>query len=722
MTRNRNNASDKFSALRACRLTVLCSFVFCVPLAPRTYAQNVDAMAIPQPRKFQQKKILKLTKQVLADPAIAETLRNGELQYAPREETAEEANSKTVPEYTIFDYKIITKPQRNFAQSFFMGVSDDGAYRLSLFSSNDELKELTSSPDWEKLKPEWDAFVAKYWPGLKPRTLWQNAIKDYEADRGLFTLTYDFREQNLILAQVRIDIRLADGKIGGFNIDDQRPRLRRHLQGRPIPPAPDRGALMQAVRSALVAHDGEHEYNLALEKDVKIKESSRRYGRVTFDRTRANEKPTYVSDLVVVLRQTNGHESHIIFEYEESTRKAFMGGIAESNTPVVSEIALPRTLVRDSSPKWGVDGRKLYFATTRDVAGRPWWQRYAPMSSIVVASNLEKEPTLKLIRPLHPLYDDLLSYDLKSAPGKNGRITASLNRGEDQIIFIDEADGTCLFPSQSEAWKERMLKQVPGQAYLPKAFNWFSREATNANASPSVILSIDYGTSKNDLYAAVPVAAAPAQFELIPIVRERGTQLSPCLSPDDKLLAYVQVTASPKKTQEATQSKDIRLVVGDFHSATSAISNKRSLVLASQPVSISWDTKLNSWLIVLENGEVQRIAERGGSFTVSKLPQIKWGDHKLKPISADVSPASGIIAVAAELDTKHVFDNTSCILQSQIFLWDGVTEQVTPAFEPSLNGIPRLKFPNGNHWATIIGNVKSASLENIVDLQSISKE
>jgi hypothetical protein len=110
------------------------------------------------------------------------------------------------------------------------------------------------------------------------------------------------------------------------------------------------------------------------------------------------------------------------------------------------------------------------------------------------------------------------------------------------------------------------------------------------------------------------------------------------------------------------------------------------------------------------------IKEENGKLSSTKTEiNLKWGEIGLKPTSAAVSPDGSKIAVAAELDKPQVYEKTECVARSLIFLWDGKSEQVTPAYDPSLNGIPRYTFPNGSPWAKIVGDVKKFGLEGVAD-------
>jgi len=68
------------------------------------------------------------------------------------------------------------------------------------------------------------------------------------------------------------------------------------------------------------------------------------------------------------------------------------------------------------------------------------------------------------------------------------------------------------------------------------------------------------------------------------------------------------------------------------------------------------------------------------------------------------------------LEKPQLYPQTECVVRSLIFLWDGQSTSVSPAYEPSLNGLPRYVFPaTKSSWAHIRGDAQRLQLDSSAD-------
>jgi len=144
--------------------------------------------------------------------------------------------------------------------------------------------------------------------------------------------------------------------------------------------------------------------------------------------------------------------------------------------------------------------------------------------------------------------------------------------------------------------------------------------------------------------------------------------------------------------------------------------------MSEQPSSISWD-KLHARWLVIENGHMVWIKEDGAKFYTTAIPPVIWGKINLKPTAAAVSPSGEKVAITAALETPQEYKETHVVVLEQLFLWDGVSQQVKPAFDPSTNGVPRYVFKaTGSPWAHVQGNIDDYNLQETIDPEYIIKK
>lgn len=589
-------------------------------------------------------------------------------------------------------------------------------FDFSIFLANDDGTQPDREPDWAKLETQWDAFVTRYWPNMKLERIddWRREILRYRANRGLFTIQYALKQQDVQVFRVGLDIRLADGKIGGMNT--QGAHYINLFKGKILLPPTENQVLLTAFESALREQRSKGvawpEFD-----SLSIKRTWRRGSHI-------GDKVMFSTN-VELRGQTLDKKPFVISgTYFEKNGQELDGKV--ENLSIIAESELqqmqqkPFTRVLDSDPAWSSDGKQLLFTTTRDYKGRPWWNRAAVVYVPSIASYNREDKQVSLIRSIKPQGRDNQSYSLPS-PSPSGRyLAATLPTSNDKLFILDMHKGIVYLPQRDPSWGLELQKKhnLPTQA-VPQGPHWSIQSARWLSDESGLVLAMYGDWSDLDLYLIKrDPTKPPYEWNVYPIAAGQGDDTLPSLSLQDKRLAWASKAHNtlPKGVDnQQLQPERWSFVVAEFDASTGALSSRRMLPLPSKPQSLSWDNQAKRWLVVIQGGMLW-VAEQGGKLQVTRVPTLKWKSLALKPTSADVAPQGGKIVVAAELPTPQVYNKGECIVSETIFLWDGQSAQVEPLFDLSLNGIPRFVFPaTSSTWANVVGDVKKFGLENVVD-------
>ncbi len=665
-----------------------------------------------------QEQILALITRILNDPMLPESAHGARLEAEP------EAGHRFIKYKLINAGKIPTGIWGNF-YSCALYPRDDDVFDFSISLAPDDVSEVTEEPDWNRMEAQWDAFIARHWPhlGLERLDDWRREIFRYASGSQSFSIQYAVRRQEALLFRVILNIRLADGKIGG--VATQQADVLALSQNRVVPPPPDKQAILSAFVHVLQQR---HEQALGEVPARAAEWPELRNLRITNTwRFTMCVNDQIVFDTAVNLQGETPDGKIFIVSGSYFEQAGLPPARRIENLSIVSQERLdemhqrPFTRVIDSEPQWSADGRRLYFVTTRDPRGRPWWQRaiipYVPSLAVYDPRSSANAP-LTLFRPVKLQGTDAGIYGHPS-PSPSGRYLAGTGPTAEQKLFVlDAQSGTVYLPRRDPSWSRTLQEHfsLPPEA-VPQGPHWVIERAQWLADESGLLLAMYADWSDLDLYLIRHNPANPPQtWEVTPVLAERGDDTLPCLSNGERTLAWANKPFVRSTAAGATsQPEQWNFIVADFDRVTGRISNRRTLQLRAKPDSISWDERSKRWLVVLENGMVW-IKEQNSALQAASVAELSWEGMPLKPIFAAVAPQGGRIAIAAELSQSRVYDNTQCVVASAIFLWDGQNLQVRPLFDPSLNGIPRFTFPSSHTtWARIIGDVGQFGLDRIAD-------
>ncbi|MDQ3815035.1 MAG: hypothetical protein M3347_13940 [Armatimonadota bacterium] len=638
-----------------------------------------------------------LIKRILNDPMLPESVHGAQLVFKDKD-------PKKARDYLIADslnYKILkVRGFNNSIDGAHIYPRDANTFDFSIFLVNEDQTEVSEEPDWAKLEPQWDAFVARYSPGLERISDWRRE-NWRSGGRGLFTIQYALKDKEAQVFRVGLNIRLADGKIGGVGTSDMRPLL----AGKPVPLAPSPDTLLAAFRQAWTAsRAGTPLRNLRFWDKI----------RQIFPDGKGGAIFNYA---INVLADTEDGKTLIInANYAESSAKIEISSVI-TQEELKQLQQRPYTRVEDARPVWSSDGQQLYFNTTRNVKGYPWWRRGSLVYSLARGQVTgDKAAGLVLIDPIKSVWGNYGLYGTAS-PSPFSRYLAGSFGGHQQLLVLDLQQGNFYLPRRDPKWHEALVKKwrlPPNQ--LTGDLPWEMQGIVWPPEENALLVAMPFAWPDYDLFLLKREPTQPPQmWDLVPLDADRGDAIWPCLAPSGKLLGYGHSVPQTREEVKADKSKQWQLVLSDFDAITAKLSHQRSQDLDSEPTSISWDNKSQRWLVVTKTAMLW-VQEVEGKLQAAPVPALKWGDISLHPTAAAVSPQGDKIAVAAELSKPQVYEKTEAVVAATIFLWDGKSEQVQPLFDPSLNGLPRYVFPaTGSPWARIKGDVQKFGLESIAD-------
>ena len=648
---------------------------------------------------------------ILSDPLMPGYIQNSKLL---KINDSEQDASRQNEEYKTLEFIIVPKGarQKDTLNSCNIDLSKDGNFDFMLFLANNDVMEIAGEPNWEKIAPQWDVFVNRFWPGMRRVSDWKNQIAGYKAGRGIFLIEYALERDELLLKTLVLEVRLADGKIGGVNFQDWSGHIAKQSAKHPPPPSPSKETVLRAIIESYTAIKPQALAKFGTPfKNFELIKRQRIYSR-SWDNT--SQSGRWGWNYEVDVRAVSSRHKNVSIKaiFEERTGKAVVGEIEELPPTLTTDghIAKPYTFVYDQYPTWSEKDNKIYFETTRDVAKRPWWHRGSRLQSLAIwqgANKLNNDGReLLCLRPIKPLGEDLMSYAQCTLDRSSRMLQTSLPDIDNRMLMLNNEKSLLFIPEQDGNVRTELLKRLPSAAYLPREPDWAISTAMWMPDRRSLVISMKSDFDDRDLYLAHFTEENLPTLKLLPVDTSRSDNYLPKITHDAKTLAFVGKKPNTTNWQFITANID---------SVTGKLSNLNSVDLTYPPVSVSWNIKELCWLVVLGSGDITWIKDFKGNLLIDKSKSIKWGEISLKPTSADVSPDGSKIAVAAELSTPQVYEKTECVVHSLIFLWDGKSEQVKPAYEPSLNGIPRYTFPNGSPWAKIVGDVKKFGLEGIAD-------
>lgn len=638
-----------------------------------------------------------LLRAILKDPIMSQGMQSAQLKFVEKKSIESGKNTQMeLLEYDLTGIKLGSGINKANISS-----RDKKTFDIDIFLANGDQTVVSKEPDWEKLQPQWDAFVARYWPGLERLNDWHREILRYRPGRGLFIIQYALKDKEAKVFRVMLDIRLSDGKIGGVATSDVRPLL----AGQPVLAAPSPETLLESFRQAWAASHAKTPI-----QGLSFSDKSRDVFPDPLGGAR------FVYQLNIIAQDDKMQELIINAVYDEKTGTTQIGSVLTQKE--LDEIhQRPFTTVIDNNPAWSNDGKQLYFSTTRNVEDYPWWQRGSIVQSLAVSQVTgNKAGSLQIVSPIKTQRGDYGLYDAPS-PSPSNRYLAGTFGGEDGKLFaLDLQQGIFYLPQRDPKWREALAQkwhlppnQLTGELpWQVKGIVWSSEN--------SVLVSMLFDWPDYDLFLLKHQPTQPPQkWDLLPLNVDRGEAIIPCLARDGKVIGYGHSVPQSRAEIKEDKPKQWQFVVSNFDTATAKLNKGHSFNLSSEPLSIAWDSIRNRWLVVTEK-ELLWVEEVKGQLQSLPIGQLKWDEKALHITAAAISPQNGEIAIAAELSTPNVYEQSQCVVQGTIFRWDGKTPQVQPIFEPSLNGLPRYKFPNSkNSWAKIVGDVKKLGLGGIVD-------
>lgn len=557
--------------------------------------------------------------------------------------------------------------------------------------------QVVEEPNWEEIIPKIDGFVKKYFPEVQRPGDWQTALRAPTLNRGVFTLSYRQVSNDVELQSVRVEVRLGSGEIA--SIITSTVAL---PKGKVTPPTVSTEKLIAAAETGLA------QANTPVTQ-LKIENATRRGG---FD---PQGLPRFNYSLSLTGKNAQGKGVFVTGIYVEETETFIVDKIRDyspSNVRTDQNYKIS-TQVVDNKPLWSPDGETLYFNSSRDVQGRPWWQRTANVTSIL-AQEADDSPVA--IRPFKPLGADFNLLNLLAV----SRHFIALKFNDKGFGVLDLQRGEFYLPQRDSEWTSQLQSLPP--SVLKRLNDNFEFDVAGAawlQDESGLVVSVYLDPVDRNIYLMRRQPASQVQsWQIVPVVKELGEDLLPCLSSDNALLAWVH--QSPEKQDEPNSTWEFN--VAPFDSVKAQIGKRQKLILSSPPLSVSWDNKGKRWLVVTQS-VLLWIGERAGALSVTPVSELKWGELKLRPLSAAVSPSGDVIAVAAELEKPQSYEKAESVVQSLVFEWDGKSPQVKPFYQPSLNGLPRYVFPaTKSTWAKVIGDVEKFRLEGFVDPATVANK
>lgn len=191
--------------------------------------------------KVVEMRALPLMRKMLKDPLMPDAIRAATVKLEGYDSWSD-----------AFKCALLTRRVASSTNQASLWVSKSNDLSIALFLTNDDVIENHKEPDWKSLQPKWDAFVNRYWPALRRTNSWDKALSSYAPGRGLFKLKYRADRQGIEIATLELEIRLADGRIGGLRLQDRTNEFMLDLKSAVIPPAPSHQRILQAIPKALL--------------------------------------------------------------------------------------------------------------------------------------------------------------------------------------------------------------------------------------------------------------------------------------------------------------------------------------------------------------------------------------------------------------------------------------------------------------------------------------
>lgn len=666
---------------------------------------------------------LQLVGKILRDPLIAPSARNARLVFV---------GSKTESVFTISRYNLVPvqagkKSVGRCELSTLHSRKSDTSFDLALV--NDDVTRGAKEPKWDKLVPQWDSFVNRYWPNTERITDWKEEKWRFQSSQPVFVLHYVLKKQEVRAMTISLKVRLTDGKIGGIYALDFRGDWFR----KPIPPRPSIAKITALVPNALPKF--KYWPKSRTIKNLRAVASTRHHSRLGTWDTEIYKQNRFGFNTVVKYHGTTvrGQKVEVRVEYDEARRSLYVMSIQLLEPEILGK---PFTPAADGKPSWN-HAKELWFSSTRDVEQRPWWERDSIVLSTAVLSNSQQKGNgVQFVRPVKPAKLDFQAY-AQPLPSPSGKYLAALQGARDNELFLlDLPSGLLFFPEPAARLKSTALQQ----GARPEEIQPLRLEIAGAawlQSENGLVLSITNKDRDPNLYVARWEKGQPPQeMELVPIVVELGDDVLPELGADGKSLAWARKIYKRERDKAPDEKDRWQFLLADFDAEslttkaprpepgqvvyeTTAIAalntrNRRLLDLPDEPLSIAWDQSRSRWLVVTRT-QVLWVSEQDGKLSAQAAPSLQWKSIALRPTGADVS-REGKIAIAAELATPQVYPKTECVVRSLIFAWDGASTSAQPMYDPSLNGLPRYVFPaTKSTWARIVGDPKRLGLEGSVD-------
>lgn len=596
----------------------------------------------------------------------------------------------------------VDKDEWSSLNSISVGVAEyqnPGQFYFSVSLANSDARESEEKIDWEAKSKQWDAFVARHWPDvpLVRETEWKDALANY-GSRGMMRILYAHRVEDVLIYKVELEIRVADGLLGGLGGGGYGALLKQ----RPLTPAPTRAEVAEAVLKQYkeVRHKTLRDYKITLYYRNPAEE---------FSKAKQDMKPLpgFMIKIEVQGRNEEGLLEQVHARYfEESKKVKIEGGGVIDELDDEAQPAKPLTYVADGLPFWSADGKDIFFATTREVKDRPYWSRGAVTSVKSIARYRVDQPTapLELIRlPQSKTTNepDLNGYSL-GVPSPSGKYLAMTTDGSPARLFILDLKSGAVYNPRKDWSRDPELAALLSPSSLKEGMSLVISGCSWLPDESGLLLSLYKDRDVNLYLATWQPNTPPESLYLNPVLIDKGDDILPCFSSDGKRLAWISQSESNDPQTGAVGAESWKFVVGDYDDAKAKISsqqkmqtvvtNKLSVDLPSKPQSVSWDSRNQRWLVAGE-GYLQWIQKEKESLKVEKITSLLWQQKQLKPVAATISP-QGRVAVTAELPSEAALldEKNFSVVTQLIFDWDGKSTDVKPFYEPGQNNLARYVF------------------------------
>ena len=602
--------------------------------------------------------------------------------------------------YLVPESVDVSKDHWKALDSIFVGVGEKqspGQFYFSVFLTNSDARESEEKIDWEAKSKQWDAFIARHWPGvpLVRETDWKDALANY-GSRGVMRIFYSYRVEDVSFYDVELDIRVADGLIGGLGGGGYGASLKQ----RKLTPAPVRSEVAEAVLARFKALRGK------TLRDYKIVSYERDAAR-EYVKGKAKQIPGFMISLEVQGRNEAGELEMVNAEYfEESKKVDIVGSEIVDELEDDAEPAKPLTYVADGVPFWNADGKEMFFATTREAKDRPFWLRGAVTSVKSIARYRADQPSapLELIRPVKPEatnQPDMDGYSL-GVPSPSGKYLAMTTDGAPARLFIlDMQSGAVHNPRKDWSRDPELAARIPPSA-RSRGIGWAIAGCAWLPDESGLLLALYKDRDVNFYLTTWQTGTPPEALHLNPVNVDEGDDILPCFSGDGQRLAWISKSTVAAQNPNEPDTESWKFVVGNYDDAKAKISSQQqmqtvitdglSVDVPANPRSVAWDSKKQRWLVA-GDGYLMWISRAGDALKTEKFASLAWQQKTLKPIAAAVS-SDGRIAVTATLPEElALMDEENASVTTQIvFAWDGEHKEVELLYAPGQNNLKRFGF------------------------------